>query len=174
MTDEKQVENVENQPVTPDVKPAAEVEEPAAPIMIPKDRFDEVNERMKAAETALKALESEREKAAAKEAQERGEFEALWKAEQERVAELEARLKANEISMLRRDVGQEVGIPAPLIDRLVGETRDELLADARQLSESLPKRSAAPNIDSGAGTERQNGEVDFEISPEMKALINIR
>lgn len=44
-----------------------------------------------------------------------------------------------ELSMLRRDVVTETGLPAALADRLKGATKDEMLADAEALKKSLPQ-----------------------------------
>lgn len=44
-----------------------------------------------------------------------------------------------EMSVMRRDVIAETGLPAVFADRLKGATKDELLADAKALKESLPQ-----------------------------------
>jgi hypothetical protein len=54
-----------------------------------------------------------------------------------------------EAAALRREVAAKVNLPAALVDRLQGETADELEADAKALLAALPK-PAAPNINAGA------------------------
>lgn len=145
-------------------------------IMIPKDRFDEVNKRAKEAEKRLAELEKARQEAEKQAAEQQGKFEELYKAEAERAAKLEADLAAERNKLMRTRIATELGIPAPLATRLVGETEEELRADAEELLKLLPKRSEAPNIDSGAGTDVRsgsNGKVPSELPDDLKVYFNL-
>ena len=65
---------------------------------------------------------------------------------QDRAAQLEAETKNLRLSVLRRDVAAKTGLPEALIDRLKGETLEEVEADAKALLESLPKEVKKPAI----------------------------
>jgi phage-related minor tail protein len=56
-----------------------------------------------------------------------------------RAAELEAKLQAKERADNQRTVAEKVGIPLVLASRLIGNTPEELEADAKALLETLPK-----------------------------------
>lgn len=165
----------ETQPTTPITN--GEPQDPGTPagaintdtkpeIMIPKQRFDEVNDR-------LKALEAEREKAAAelstaekKRLAEEGKFRELYEKQQ---AELETERKARrdtELRLIRQQAASETKLPAILADRLQGETLEEMVADAKKILASLPK-PPAPDINpgSGGGAAPKAGE----LTPEQKA-----
>lgn len=61
----------------------------------------------------------------------------------ERVQAVEAQLKAAELKALRLEVATAKGLPQGLVDRLRGETREELEADAEVLAGLIPKTPAA-------------------------------
>jgi hypothetical protein len=63
-----------------------------------------------------------------------------------RLEETEAELKQLRISEMRRAVAAKVELPLVFADRLVGETPEELEADAKKLLEALPKAPKTPNI----------------------------
>lgn len=54
-----------------------------------------------------------------------------------------AKLKAD---ILRRDVITETGLPAIFADRLKGETKEEMLADAQELAKTLSTLKIAPKL----------------------------
>lgn len=56
-----------------------------------------------------------------------------------RAQELEAKLTAYERAERQRKIAEKVGLPAPLASRLMGETEDDMEADAKSLLDSLPK-----------------------------------
>ena len=63
---------------------------------------------------------------------------------QDRAAKAEASAQALKVSLMRRDAAVKVGLPEALVDRLKGETPEELEADAKALLESLPKGEVKP------------------------------
>lgn len=98
-------------------------------------------------EKGKKALDAERTLRRAAEAQARearAAVEAAEKAADERVALIKARY----------EVAAANGIPAELVDRLQGSTRDELDADAKKLVEHL-KPAYAPPVDPSQGKDRE-------------------
>ncbi len=101
----------------------------------------------KADEAARKATEAAERKAA----EEQGKFQELY---QRTLTELETertQRRATELTMLKRDIGSKFGLPAALVDRLQGEDEDAITADAKTLSQAIPK-AQAPNINSAATT----------------------
>lgn len=63
-----------------------------------------------------------------------------------KIAELENSVKKYETSALRTRIAHETGLDYSLASRLVGETEDDIRADAKSLSETIGKMktSAAP------------------------------
>ena len=134
----EKVKPQEVQAETP-AQPASEVEEP-----FDKDRAMKTIEKLRAIEKQYK--------------QEQKEFERLKAEEQKRqeaqMTEAERLKKQNEdllkrateleLSMLRRDVIAETGLPAALADRLKGSTKEEMVEDAKKLLEALPKQPKQP------------------------------
>lgn len=110
-----------------------------------RDRIAKANS--KADEAARKATEAAERKAA----EEQGKFQELY---QRTLTELETertQRRVTELTMLKRDIGSKFGLPTALVDRLQGEDEESITADAKTLSQALPK-AAAPNINSAATT----------------------
>lgn len=136
--------------------------------MIPKSRFDEINERMKAAETALREATEKREKEEEERKRKQGEYESLYEEAkgklgemtpkletlQERVQALEAAITANNDARMER-------IPEPM-RKLVPKdlmTPEELSKWLDENQEVLVKPSA-PDVDAGVRGERGKTKVD--------------
>lgn len=110
-----------------------------------RDRIAKANS--KADEAARKATEAAERKAA----EEQGKFQELY---QRTLTELETertQRRATELTMLKRDIGAKFALPAALVDRLQGEDEDAITADAKALSQAIPK-AQAPNINSAVTT----------------------
>lgn len=121
--------------------------------MIPKSRFDEINEKYKLAQQTLKDLEAKEKDAQRKAQEEQGEFQALYEGLK---AELEQERKKNEqivFDAMRKDIAQKHGYGF-LWDRLRGETEEELLADLQGLIKELPAPAAPPVNGAAASGER--------------------
>lgn len=108
--------------------------------------------------TALKAAQTQAEQAALAE---RGEYQKLYEAEKQKAADLEkaaaemqSRIKQQELAALRQRVANEKGLPATLAERLQGETAEELAADAETLLAAIP-RPTAPSMN--GATRGANG-----------------
>ena len=111
---------------------------------------------LKAATEELVALKQAQADAEAATLAEKGEYQKLHAAEKERADKLSADLAAvqaqareQQLAVLRHKVAAEKSLPAALIDRLRGETLEELAADADELLKALP-RPTAPNLNGGA------------------------
>ena len=61
---------------------------------------------------------------------------------QARATELEAELNKTRLATMRRDAAIKHGLPLELADRLMGETPEDIEADAAKLAELLPKKQA--------------------------------
>lgn len=102
-------------------------------------------EKVRTAEAAERA-KKEAERLSAEEA---GRFQELYKATLTDLETERNTRRALEAAALRREVAAKVNLPAALVDRLKGETPEELEMDAKQLLAALPK-PAAPNINAGS------------------------
>ena len=139
-----------NQPASAVVEPekAQPLEQPANVTPAPPASVEEPFDRERAMNTIHQLREIEKQ--AKRDAKELEHFKAeeqkrkdadLSEAERLR-KQLDDMTKAKtelEMSVMRRDVIAETGLPAAFADRLKGATKDELLADAKALKESLPQ-----------------------------------
>jgi len=113
-------------PADPPKDPPKEPPKDPEPKTIPYDRFKEVNEAKIRAEEALQKIKDEQKTADDKKLADENKWKELY--------EKEKTEKANkEIELLRLRVASKKGVPADLVDRLVGETEQELEADADKL-----------------------------------------
>lgn len=136
-------------PAPPPPPPPASPPPPEpAPGPVPYDRFKEVNDALKATQKRLEKIEADQKKAADEQAAKQGEWEKLAK-------EREAELKAERLARLRLEVAGKKGIPVDLVDRLKGESLEDMEKDAESLLQFLkpkegpgvpppPKRPGAP------------------------------
>jgi hypothetical protein len=99
-----------------------------------KSALDKEREANKASKGALDKLAKYEQEAEEKRKASMTEVERL-KAEK---AEAEAKVKAVELSQLRRDAADKAGLPLEFADRLKGETPEELDADAAKVKELVP------------------------------------
>lgn len=171
--------NAQAEPVTGSDSPAADTQPAAQAVTdIDKLRADlnkanrEAAERrvaLKAAADELAALKQAQADDEAKRLADQGEFQKLHAAEKERadklaadLAAMQAQVKAQELAVLRHQVAADKALPAALIDRLRGETAEEIAADADTLLAALPKPNA-PNLNGGA-----RGASDAGLSPQER------
>jgi len=115
---------------------------PADEIMIPKSRFDEINQRLKAMEKERAAEAARAAQAEAKQAEEQGKFKELYEKTSQQLAEAQAAVKAAELFRIKSEIAARLRLPAALADRLRGETAEELEADAKALLEAFPAQPA--------------------------------
>lgn len=138
-------------PATPEVAPVA----PVTPEPKPADPATEVPEPDNAKDAEFwkgkaRAMEADAKKAArrlaeledAEHKRAEAEMTELQKA-QKRLADLEAENKNAKLALMRRDIAAKVSLPDVLIDRLRGETPEELEADALALLKDLPAPATA-------------------------------
>ena len=160
-------------PKTPDPKtPDPKVPDPAPkdpdPKTVPYDRFKEVNDGKTAAEKELQKIKDAQTKASEDSLKEQNKWKELFE-------KRDAEAKVKETENLRLRVATKKGLPADLIDRLKGETEQELEADAEKLLEFVkPGSPGNPPHNRGGGTTRldiNSMSVD-EIRKNSEALFN--
>lgn len=116
-------------------------------------RFKELNQRAKSAEEKLAQLEKERQEREKKTLEEQNNFRALYE-------QAETTAKQLQIENLRLKVAFSKGLPPALIERMRGETEEELVKDADELLALFgenakrgvppPPRGGSPKIDLSA------------------------
>lgn len=145
------------QPVTPQTEPATPAEaqttdtqQPEQEHMIPKSRFDEINNRLKKMESEAAKAEKARQEAERKALEEQNRFKELYEQEKAEREKALAEMTALQQQNMRRDIAAKVGLPPTLALRLQGTTEEEIEADAKQLLSVIPK-APVPSLDGRAG-----------------------
>lgn len=157
-TDEKKVETTETKP---------EVKEPEKKEPVKEPTLDE----LKAENERLKQHALNKEEEAARHFKKLEAFEKAEKdkkdaelsdleREKKRAGELEAENKKIKLDLIKQQTATKLGI-AEFADRLIGETPEEIEADAKQLVEKLPKKPATTSP-TNPGGDRQVAETDAE------------
>lgn len=93
--------------------------------------------------TKLQEIEEEQERAREEEMQRKEEWKELAEKRQGELDALAQEKETLERKLLVQDVAQEIGLPPNLADRLQGDTREELVKDAKELH-SLVSQQAEP------------------------------
>ena len=101
--------------------------------------------------TATTAAEKAAEKQARTQAEEQGEFKKLYEETLAKQQEAETAATAANLAMLKAQVAQKTSLPDALVDRLQGETLEDLEADAQILLDAMPKAQPVTTTDSSAG-----------------------
>lgn len=120
-------------------------------------------EEMKEAKAQLKELATLKAEAAKRAEAEMTEADLLKKQAAE-AKEENARLKSD---ILRRDVVAETGLPAIFADRLKGDTKEAMLADAQEIMKALPQQKVNPKV---SATNPANGEM-VETDAQKRARL---
>lgn len=76
------------------------------------------------------------------------------------VSEYEDKVASLERAILIRDVADEVGLPKALRDRLKGETKEELEADAKALASLIPQGRSFDEEEAGGGLDPADSAAD--------------
>jgi hypothetical protein len=114
-------------------------EELQAELDVKNKRIKELNAENKERREKLEYFEAEEKKRANAQL---SETEQLQKKASDLAAE-NAKIKGD---LLRRAVIEEAGLPSSFAERLKGETKDELLADALELAKLIPQPKTAPKL----------------------------
>lgn len=86
--------------------------------------------------------------------------------EKKQRAELEAELKKTKTDLLKQQTASKLGLPEILALRLQGETPEEIEKDAKQLLETLPKKSSSASP-TNPGGGAQVAKTPLEVLKEM-------
>lgn len=101
---------------------------------VPYERFREVNEKYRTLEARLKEYEAKQRQEEEKQLAEQNKWKELYE-------KLQAELKAREVENLRLRIASSKGLPNELVERLRGETEEELSKDADALLDLLGRRN---------------------------------
>lgn len=134
-------------PITPPVTepqvvtPETPVEEPFNEERAMKTivKLREIEKQHKQDRKELERLQAEEKKRANDQLSEKERLEK----ERDEIKAENAKIKSD---LLRREVVDEVGLPATFATRLQGSTKEELLADAKELAKTLPQLKVAPKV----------------------------
>lgn len=108
-----------------------------------KGRFDRIRQQTR------EQVEAELTERLAREAAEKqGDFEKLYQEQKQEAEDLRAKVKSLELRDIKLKALEKHGLSDSLIDRLRGDTEDELMADAEELARGY-KRPIAPETDAG-------------------------
>ena len=120
-------------------------------------------EEMKEAKAQLKELATLKAEAAKRAEAEMTEADRLKKQAAD-AQEENARLKSD---ILKRDVVAETGLPAIFADRLKGDTKEAMLADAQEIMKALPQQKVNPKV---SATNPANAEL-VETDAQKRARL---
>lgn len=131
---------------TPATPPAeAQKTETPAEVMIPKARFDEVNNALKKLQGDAAEQAKAQAAAEAKALAEQGKYKELFEKQQADLAAAEAKARESELKLLRREAAAQTSLPAALAERLQGETLEEMVADAKAMLDAVePLKDKTP------------------------------
>lgn len=150
MADQNSTNPPANDPATPPATPATTPTPPAPPATepeqaVPYTRFKEVNDQLKALKAQIAALNGEK----AQEAQTKTTLE-------QRLAALEGDLNRERAEKQRLKIATDKKLPVELASRLIGETEEELAADADRLLALLkPATPTSPGVPPSGGGQRR-------------------
>jgi len=114
---------------------------------------------------AKKAAEKQAQEAEEARLAEEKKFQELAEKRAQERDEALARLAAKELELLKREVAQVAGLPAELAERLQGETREELEADAEALKKLMPPPSEEGRTPGAPAGPKRSGK----STPEVKS-----
>jgi hypothetical protein len=157
---------------TLETKPTETVKEPEVKIEkvepVKEPTLDELKTELEQAKQHAKNKEEEAARhfkklqtfEQAEQAKKDAELSELDKEKKARVA-LEAENKKIKLDLLKQSTASKLGLPEILANRLQGETPEEIEADAKQLLETLPKKTSTASA-TNPGGDRQVTETDAE------------
>lgn len=143
------------------------------PVMIPKERFDEVNTKLRAIEKAAAQAAKDASEREAQQLAEQGKFKELYETAQRDLQQAQTAAKAAELARLKTEVAHKHQLPAALIDRLRGETAEELDADAALLLSVIPKPATANDAAAGVNGKAPTPQKSDREIQEMAARLGV-
>lgn len=158
----------ENQAATATPPAGAQTTETStAEPMIPKSRFDEVNNRLKAIEAEAAKAKKAQTDAETQALAEQGKYKELFEKQQADLAAAQADAKTAAAKLLQMKVAGATKLPAAFAELLKGETEEEMTAHAQTLLAAMPK-AAAPNINDASGTGGAPGAGNLDEATKQR------
>jgi hypothetical protein len=141
------------------------------PTVFTQEQVDQIIKNRLEQETAKreKALAAERTKAEQDALAKNAEWQKLAEQRQAELDKIKAELTTAQLNAIRQTVAARVGIPPALAGRLIGNTAEEIEADAKALLETLPKPSKPQP---GPVTNPGNGAGSGETLAQQRARIH--
>lgn len=102
----------------------------------------------------LDTLESEKRTADEAKAKEDGKYKELLEARETELADMRQQLQERDLRAWRTQAAEKHNIPASLVNRIVGDTEQDILADAESIAKDLQKRTP-PDDGAGKGVEQK-------------------
>ena len=152
----KPTETVKEPVIEPKVEPAKEPTLEELKTKLAEAERHAAN-KTEEAERHFKKLQSFEQAEQAKKDAELSELDKEKKAR----AQLEAENKQIKLDLLKQSTASKLGLPEILANRLQGETPEEIEKDAKQLLETLPKKTSTASA-TNPGGDHQVGETDAE------------
>jgi hypothetical protein len=140
--------------------------------MIPKSRFDEVNEKYKQAAAELQKQREAQANAELEQKKKQGKFEELYQETLAREKALEASIAEQKLNQVKMQVASKAGFPQ-MWSRLSGNDEAEIEADIQALIEALPKPQA-PSLDGGAGGRSREQVENGKITEAQKKMLQAK
>ena len=113
-------------------QPPAQETSPAAPV--PYERFKEVNEKYKALEAQVKEFQEIQKAAEENRLKEQNDFKTLFE-------KTEAELKRERTNNMKMRVASSKGLPVDLVNRIQGETEEDIAKDVDSLLAFMKKET---------------------------------
>lgn len=107
----------------------------------------------------LDTLESEKRTADEAKAREDGKYKELLEARDKELADMRQQLQERDLRAWRTQAAEKHNIPASLVNRIVGDTEEDILADAGSIAKDLQKRTP-PDDGAGKGIEQKRRAKD--------------
>lgn len=170
MADEEMKE-VEAEEVQPEGAPAAaeKTEETPDGHMIPKTRFDEVNQKYRELKKQFDDIEKAKAQAEETALAEQGKYKELYEKSAAEMQALKSELEQERFNALRRQIAQDAGHPQ-LWNRISGDDETALKADMKALLDAMPKAAVASTGGaSGSGGAPANS--NLPMPPEEFAAL---
>jgi len=151
--------------MTNEEEPKAEMVEEAEAEKVEAPSSEEFVKLQKALKEANKEAASRRKKLEELEAKEQERAKAdMTEAERLKAenAELLAKTKQYETEKAKRAAAQEAGLDPALFDRIMGDTPEAMLEDAKRLAELLPQKPTKQKLPSANPGDTEKGVTDQE------------
>jgi hypothetical protein len=118
--------------------PQAQAQTPAGqePAAVPYERFKEVNEKYKSLETKLQEIEKSQKAADEARLKEQGDYKKLYE-------DLQAQLNTEKVTNMKLKQASSKGLPIDLVNRVQGNTEEEIAQDIDNLISFMKKETPA-------------------------------